>query len=507
MSDSPDLEKVIDSDRHEIIGFLNRGWFGAVYEAKDRLNNQIVALKVLDPSDQGKAIITRRKLDEAEFMRKEAGEPLAALANVIAHFPFVDKNGKHYVVMRKYDTFLDGILNDGGSRRYLNNGLSQAEINQYLCSLANGLREMHTVLKKPHCDIKPDNIAVDNGSLLLADLGTSTFPTVGRSPSDRRGFLYTQPPQCGEFWSDVWSFGSLAYRMFTGKYVLEDELNNAVDPELFLVRLEPEVGNALIKNKLKLVPRRFRKLLFDCLNFCSYERIKDGAELKSRVDGVVDSFGAWKSFKNLGKKALMFGVPVVLAAFALYKGAIFEPTELKMPKVSTWGQLGKPGLSDCLEFEREDLPLDDNPPYVKDSLVKNASNNRFVVYLLKAYAQACRKLDYDFFRHVNEAQWDMSYVHSMPNELNQSLTDPYIKRIGRCIEVAMTQSQTPSGKVDLEDTCTVARLGVDKVNEARRAANSFDFKNYIAAKDNDGNSIIPETEQEFLRTWLSYIKD
>ena len=77
-------------------------------------------------------------------------------------------------------------------------------------------------------------------------------------------------------------------------------------------------------------------------------------------------------------------------------------------------------------------------------------------------------------------------------------------RIARNIEVAITKSILPDGRIDLEDTFAIARLGEDLVRRAQRAAGSFDFQRYIVAKDVAGEYIIPKEEQKFLKTWLEY---
>ena len=51
----------------------------------------------------------------------------------------------------------------------------------------------------------------------------------------------------------------------------------------------------------------------------------------------------------------------------------------------------------------------------------------------------------------------------------------------------------------MEDLMTMTLLGIDDWERARTAAKSFDFKDYIIAKDEKGKYIIKEEHQTFLK--------
>ena len=67
-----------------------------------------------------------------------------------------------------------------------------------------------------------------------------------------------------------------------------------------------------------------------------------------------------------------------------------------------------------------------------------------------------------------------------------------------------TESKTKDGKVDLEDTMAIARLGAEKVSEAQRISTSLDYRVYRDAKYADGKPIISKKEQRFINQWLAY---
>ena len=230
--------KVIASNRYNVLNLLGRGCWGAVYLAKDMILEEEVAIKVLEPNEIALKQMAHRNIDFLKAMKKEAGK-LTACSHVVPRVLEFDNNEKPFLVMPPYERFLSDKLHDDSSYRcYLGHGMSIDDILRYMRDVAIGLSEIHTKIGRAHGDLKPDNIAIDHvGRALLNDLGTSTCASYGRSvsPRDNMGFIYTRAPECfkedshPDKKSDIWSFGSLLYRMFTGKYILEDEINKEIE--------------------------------------------------------------------------------------------------------------------------------------------------------------------------------------------------------------------------------------------------------------------------------------
>ena len=310
-SDKPvrDLEKVIASDRYQISGFLDRGCWGAVYKARDTLTDKEVAIKVLAPNEIATQQMADRKLDPVAVMKRESAQ-LAACANVVPRILESDKDGKLFVAMPLYSSHLASAISDHSeSKKYLDHGLSLNQVLSYARDIANGLFEVHSKLSRTHGDLKPDNLALDNeDNILINDLGASSLGNTG-SPRDNIGFIYTRAPECFKKdshpsrQSDVWAFGSIAYRLFTGKYILEDELENAKDPELYISQLDSEVVDKLIQNKIKRnVPKPYRKLLAKSLAFKDQDRIKNGQDLKKDLEQTIDYANAPRSPAALSER-------------------------------------------------------------------------------------------------------------------------------------------------------------------------------------------------------------
>jgi serine/threonine protein kinase len=519
---APDLERVIESDRYRLIQFTDRGCWGAVYEAEDRETGKRVAIKILDPTEVAQSQMEHRNLTPEKAIKKEA-VILAPCSNVVPRIFERDKHGKPFIVMPFYGSNMEDVILDKEVRQYLGSGLSLDKILKFASDIANGLAEMHSKLNIRYGDLKPSNLMLDwQGNVLLTDLGASSIGTT-LSPRDNIGYEFTRAPEC---WaddslpskqSDVWAFGSLLHRMLTGKYVFEDELKNAKDPNEFFLQLyrDQNIANALIKAKVQHIPKKFRNFLRRCFEMHSVSRYTDGVELKKALDEIIKGHTGWELLKKQAAKLTMaVGLPAILAGLLVYKAATHEPKELTMPDLKshdTYVHYKTPNYLPTdierigLEFERENLDLPEVDLSKKldgEWNIRMSTKNAYVAYLMKAHELANDSLGH-YIATERQHRIFLDYSHSAEHG------NAYIRaldKLARCIEVGLVHSKTPTGKIDLEDVCTIARVGPDKVWEARRATNSFEFKEYITAKDKDGNFIIPIEEQQFIKKWLAYIK-
>ncbi|HSQ89663.1 Stk1 family PASTA domain-containing Ser/Thr kinase [Romboutsia sp.] len=200
-------------NRYEIIRKIGDGGMAFVYEAKDRLLNRTVAVKVLRPEF----------VDDEEFLGKfkREAEAVASLSNPnIVNVYDVGEDGKvHYIVME----FIDGqnlkeiIKNEGTLDEY-----TALDITKQIAMALSAAHKKGIV----HRDIKPHNILISNEGRIVkvADFGiakavsNSTMTNIGSiigsvhyfSPEQAKGKFVTNN-------ADLYSLGIVLYEMLIGK--------------------------------------------------------------------------------------------------------------------------------------------------------------------------------------------------------------------------------------------------------------------------------------------------
>lgn len=200
-------------NRYEIIRKIGDGGMAFVYEAKDKLLNRTVAVKVLRPEF----------VDDEEFLGKfkREAEAVASLSHPnIVNVYDVGEDGKvHYIVME----FVDGqnlkeiIKNEGTLDEY-----TALDIAKQIAMALSAAHKKGII----HRDIKPHNILISNDGRVVkvADFGiakavsNSTMTNIG---SIIGSVHYFSPEQAkGKFVSnnaDLYSLGIVLYEMLIGK--------------------------------------------------------------------------------------------------------------------------------------------------------------------------------------------------------------------------------------------------------------------------------------------------
>ena len=207
------MEQTILGNRYQIIKKIGDGGMAFVYQAKDKLLNRIVAVKVLRPEF----------VDDKDFLAKFKREA-EAVANIthpnIVNVYDVGQEGKvHYIVMEYVDgqNLKEIIKNEGVLDEY-----TALDITKQIAQALSAAHKKDVI----HRDIKPHNILISNEDrqVKVADFGiakavsNSTITNIGSiigsvhyfSPEQAKG----QPVANN---ADLYSLGIVLYEMLIGR--------------------------------------------------------------------------------------------------------------------------------------------------------------------------------------------------------------------------------------------------------------------------------------------------
>jgi tRNA A-37 threonylcarbamoyl transferase component Bud32 len=200
----------------EILELIGRGGMGAVYKARQKQLDRLVALKVLPAS-------VKRDPAFAERFAREA-KALARLThpNIVAVYDSGQTDGLFYFLME----FVDGV----NLRQLLNTGkIAPKEALAIVPQICDALQYAHDK-GIVHRDIKPENILLaKDGTVKIADFGLAKL--VGLEAKDLRitgsGDVMGTPhymapeqvehPQDVDHRADIYSLGVVFYQMLTGE--------------------------------------------------------------------------------------------------------------------------------------------------------------------------------------------------------------------------------------------------------------------------------------------------
>jgi len=202
--------------KYKILEELGRGGMAVVYHAVNNDTNQQVALKVLPPTLATHANTLQRFTREGENTSRLNHE------NIVKVYESSSADGYNYIAMQLVrGKPLDEQIVDNGKLFSIDEAVA------ILSELAAGLDYAHSqgII---HRDIKPANVLISNeGRVMLADFGIARhllldqtmYTVAGQSVGTP---AYMSPEQARgqetiDYRSDVYSFGILAYKLFTGR--------------------------------------------------------------------------------------------------------------------------------------------------------------------------------------------------------------------------------------------------------------------------------------------------
>src|SRR6266446_4009266 len=157
--------------RYEIESELGRGGMGGGYRAKDPSIGRIVAVKVLQLSQQGTGMSQAQLAERLQTEARAAG--LLAHPNIVVIYDVGESDGVYYITMELVNgKSLQSIL-DSGEKFSLPRLLS---IMEQVCSALQFAHD-HKVV---HRDIKPANIMLTGEDFVkITDFGTAQIMQYG----------------------------------------------------------------------------------------------------------------------------------------------------------------------------------------------------------------------------------------------------------------------------------------------------------------------------------------
>ena len=243
----------------EIIERIGQGAVGAVFKARQRSMDRLVAVKVLKPRLAEDPVYVER------FTREAHAAARLSHPNIVLAIDAGEDHGYYYFVMEYVEGHTVGLLRKAAvfeERRAL----------EIVRQVAEALDYAWTAERIVHCDIKPGNIIITpNGTAKLADLGLAQDVLAAGAETDEEGAilgtpLYVSPEQIRreadlDVRCDLYGLGATLFHMVTGRppyrgpdsrTIIRKHLHEPVpDPREF----RPELSDGCAEIILKLLAK------------------------------------------------------------------------------------------------------------------------------------------------------------------------------------------------------------------------------------------------------------
>jgi serine/threonine protein kinase/Tfp pilus assembly protein PilF len=299
---------------YKILEKLGEGGMGVVYKALDTKLDRIVALKFLP--------LHALSSEEDVVRFQQEAKALSSLNHPnISIIYDVDRSDEQKFIVLEY-------LPGGTLKSFLRNlspsgkELSIAQITQYGLQIAEGLNHAHRrgII---HRDIKTDNMMLtEEGTVKITDFGLAKFK--GTAQLTERGstvgtVAYMSPEQIRaeqmDHRSDIFSFGTVLYELFTGRLPFRGEHMAALSYSI--VNEEPMPMNSLRPS----IPTSLERIISRCLAKEKEQRFQSVDEITSELQAIMKEFsGAAPAQKVVRRPAL--AIPLAIVATMLILGLV-----------------------------------------------------------------------------------------------------------------------------------------------------------------------------------------
>jgi type II secretion system protein G len=243
----------------DILELIGRGGMGAVYKARQKNLQRVVALKVLPPEIGRDPAFSERFAREAQAMAR------LNHAHIVAIHDFGHREGLYFFVME----YVDGL----NLRQLMSTGAVSAKealaIVPQICDALQFAHDQGIV----HRDIKPENILLDKrGQVKIADFGLAKL--MGQQAPGAAGGSTGQPaptervmgtpqymapeqvehPKDVDHRADIYSLGVVFYQMLTGELPM-----GRFEPPSHRVLIDVRLDEVVLKALEKEPDRRYQQ--------------------------------------------------------------------------------------------------------------------------------------------------------------------------------------------------------------------------------------------------------
>ena len=319
-------EGTVLGDRYEIEQLLGEGGMGAVYRAKDRELDRLIALKVIRPELASKPEILQRFKQELILARQVTDR------NVIRIFDLGEASGIRFITMEYVEgQSLQQVLRQAGKLPVIE---AVDVMRQMLC----GLDAAHRV-GVIHRDLKPGNIMRDaQGKVVVMDFGLAR--SLGGDGMTQSGALlgtmeYMSPEQAQakelDARSDLFTVGLICYELLTGKMPYH------ADSAIASLLRRTQERAVPISDLDASIPRPVSQIISRCLERDPALRYKNAGEMLADLDlyqnkgaaaslqfGHVSTWGRTFPWQIAGAVLVVL---ILAAAGYLLRGKLFPPAE------------------------------------------------------------------------------------------------------------------------------------------------------------------------------------
>jgi serine/threonine protein kinase/phage shock protein PspC (stress-responsive transcriptional regulator) len=237
----------------ELLELLGRGGMGAVYKARQKNLDRLVALKVIPPEAAKDPTFAERFQREARAMAR------LNHANIVTVYDFGQVGDLYYLLME----YVDGVNLRHALRAARLAPTEALAIVPQICDALQYAHDQGVV----HRDIKPENILLDRlGRVKIADFGLAKM--LGQSPEN---FTLTgtqqvmgtprymapeqiERPSTVDHRADIYSLGVVFYEMLTGELPI-----GRFEPPSQKVQVDVRIDNVVLRTLEKEPERRYQR--------------------------------------------------------------------------------------------------------------------------------------------------------------------------------------------------------------------------------------------------------